>query len=377
VPVEFLSDEEATAFGRFDGAPSREELDRVFVLDDTDRELIECRRGDHNRLGFALQLGTVRCLGTFLPDPTDVPEVVLGYVARQLEVEDPSCAERYLERRRTRFEHAEEIKLARGLRDFAGAEGELVAWLEARAWMTGDGPRAIFADAVDWLREARVLLPGVTTLARLVARARSDADSRLREALAGALSRRQRSMLEGLLEVPEGARVSTLERWRKGPADPSGKNLRLALERVAEIQGLAIDAAEVRALVPARRLRDLARYGMAAKAPRLRRHPPARRRATLLATVVQLQSGSIDDCLELFDLLMVTEVLGKAERETEKARARQHPRLARAFGEARASGWDAARSLALRGGDPRRRAVAADRGGRASGGATGGGDDGL
>ena len=52
--------------------------------------------------------------------------------------------------------------------------------------------------------------------------------------------------------------------------------------------------------------------------------------ATLLATVVHLQAASIDDCLELFDLLMVTELLGKAEREADKQRAREHPRLARA-----------------------------------------------
>jgi hypothetical protein len=39
---------------------------------------------------------------------------------------------------------------------------------------------------------------------------------------------------------------------------------------------------------------------------------------------------SIDDGLELFDLIMTTELLGKAERETNKQRAREHPRLARA-----------------------------------------------
>jgi len=39
VPVEFLSDEQATRFGRFSGELRREDLDRFFYLDDVDRDL--------------------------------------------------------------------------------------------------------------------------------------------------------------------------------------------------------------------------------------------------------------------------------------------------------------------------------------------------
>ncbi len=227
---------------------------------------------------------------------------------------------RYLERRRTRFEHAEEIRASEGLRDFAVVAAEFEEWLAAGAYVTGDGPRVMFADATGWLRGQKVLLPGVTTLARLVARARSDGDRRLWDALAAVPTGPGLVALDALLDVEEGARASALERARRGPADPTGTNLKLSLRRVRDVHGVGVDGERARALVPARRLAELARYGLAANAPRLRRHPTARRIATLVATLAHLQATSIDDCLELFDLLIVTELLGKAERETNKQR---------------------------------------------------------
>ena len=68
-------------FGRYAGPLSRADLERVFFLDDQDRVLVAQRRGQHMKLGFALQVVTVRWLGTFLEDPIDVPVAVLEFVA--------------------------------------------------------------------------------------------------------------------------------------------------------------------------------------------------------------------------------------------------------------------------------------------------------
>jgi len=78
--------------------------------------------------------------------------------------------------------------------------------------MSGDGPKAIFLDAMAWLRERRVLPPGVTTLARLVARVDDDTAHRLWAELEGLLMPAQRRVPDRLLEVWPGERVSDLER---------------------------------------------------------------------------------------------------------------------------------------------------------------------
>ncbi|MBF6466721.1 DUF4158 domain-containing protein [Nocardia beijingensis] len=59
-------------YDRF-GALSRQDMERCCYLDDEDRRLIPVRRRDDNRLGFAVQVVTVRNLGKFLADLLDVP----------------------------------------------------------------------------------------------------------------------------------------------------------------------------------------------------------------------------------------------------------------------------------------------------------------
>jgi hypothetical protein len=89
----------------------------------------------------------------------------------------------YTERRSTPFEHQDVIRKAYALKEFSQAEADFVAWASARAWNTGDGKKTIFYDGVMCLRTDKVLLPGVTTLARLVARVRDEATDRLYDTL--------------------------------------------------------------------------------------------------------------------------------------------------------------------------------------------------
>jgi hypothetical protein len=45
MPVEFLTDEEAAAYGAYQGVPSQAEMEKLFFLDAADRRLVARRRG--------------------------------------------------------------------------------------------------------------------------------------------------------------------------------------------------------------------------------------------------------------------------------------------------------------------------------------------
>ena len=76
-----------------------------------------------------------------------------------------------------------------------------------------------------------------------------------------------------------------------GPSKPTGRSLERGLTRVAEVSGTGIGRLDLEAHVPRRRVTDLARHGMAARAQALRRLGDERRLATLIATVAYLGAG--------------------------------------------------------------------------------------
>jgi len=285
------------------GDPNTDELARYFYLDDADHAVISSKRGDHNRLGFALQLTTARFLGTFLENPVDVPISVLHTLARQLGVENLDQLSRYSNADQ-RWKHTAEIRSRYGFRDFTNpiVGFRLSRWLYALCWTGTEQPSVLFDRATTWLLARKVLLPGCTTLERFVARLRSRVRIRLWTMLGRGITEEQRDRLEELLTVEPQGRSSWLDKLRKGPVRISGRAIVNAIHRLRTVRELDIKLTAPG--VPPSRIASLARFAGTAKVTSIARLPSARRLATLVAFVHCLEATAQDDVIEVLDMLL-------------------------------------------------------------------------
>jgi Domain of unknown function (DUF4158) len=126
-------------------APASDErgMVRHYMLSSEDLALVNRRRGDPNRLGFALTLCYLRFPGRILQQGEQPPAALCAFVAEQLGLDAAHFGD-YAERDQTRREHVLEIETALGLRPLTRVlYRELAAWLLPTALATDHGPTLV------------------------------------------------------------------------------------------------------------------------------------------------------------------------------------------------------------------------------------------
>jgi hypothetical protein len=321
MPISFLTPAQRENYGRYAATPTPDQLSRFFHLSDDDLREIRICRGEHNRLGFALQLSAVRYLGTFPDDPVAVPAEVVQTLAHQLDIVNPDALRTYGTGKQ-RWDHAARIQISFGYSDITEPRVgfRLTRWLYVLCWTGTERPSVLFDRAVAWLLAHKILLPGCSTLERFVLRVRARVEGRVWHLLGRGIRPSQRKRLEGLLAVPEGRRGSLLDQIRSGPTRASGPAMNAAIDRLKTIRGLGIVLPALQH-IPESRLASLASFANRAKVSLITRMPQARRLATLVAFVYSLEATAQDDVLEVLEGLL-GDLFCNAANADKKARFR-------------------------------------------------------
>lgn len=315
------------------GVPlDRASLAKFYPLADEDRVLIEAKRGDANRLGFAHHLALLRHPGFGMRHDEIVPDFLVRHVAGQLDV-GADAFTGYARRAQTRLEHAWEAMAHLGLRAFEAADVAGALGAAARAAEATERGRLIVAAVVEHLRAARIVLPAPARIERIGVAGRAMARRLAADAVVDALTAEQVAALDALLVVDPNRGTTPLAWLRDTSDSPSAKNLAGILTRLSHVRSLRLDS-RIATRVHEHRFEQLVREGQVAPAFLLSDYSLRRRRATLAAALLDLESRLADAAIEMFGKqtgLLFAKARAAQKREYE-ATSRDVNRLMRLFG---------------------------------------------
>ena len=151
--------------------PSEEpDIIRYYTLTERDISVISQHRGDHNRIGFAIQLCSLRFPGISLTSKNVFPKKALLFVTKQLNL-NISALERYSQRKFTKYDHLLELQSIYGYKTFSKENYIFyVKYLSELAIQTDRG--IILAKAlINDLRNKQIIIPAISVIERICSRA--------------------------------------------------------------------------------------------------------------------------------------------------------------------------------------------------------------
>ena len=276
---------------------------RHCTLSPDDLTLVAAKRSASNRLGYALLLCALRHLGRALEPGERPPAPMVAFVARQLGI-DTAVLGTGSDRPQTRREQLAELIHRGDYQGFGRVEArDLVAWLTP-VTQANRKPGQLAVLLVEELRRRRILLPTPRVLELVIHHARIRAERALHRALTDGMNPVQLVALNELLAAPAGGSKPSQIAWlRQAPGSPAARNLIGLIERVRTVRALGLDR-DREAAVPPAAFDVLAGEGQRMTAQHLRDLAQPRRAATVVATVLRLDTELTDAALLMFDKLM-------------------------------------------------------------------------
>ena len=301
----------------FPGDPSDEELARDWTLSPDDLDEIQRCRGDENRHRFAVQLCALRSLGRFVTKYEEVPVRIVNHVGAQLDrpavlfLDPPSRAA-------TDSEHTQRIREHHGFEPFSDdASTRLAQSLEQNA-RQGVRGTALVRLAADTLHRWRVERPADSTLRRVIGSVSRTAEESAWVEIHDRVPPSLRDAMDKLLEVPAGARHSTLFGLKRYPPEPNPTSILAYLEKIELVQSLglrAIDLGSTREEV----VEYLAELAFRYDASELRRFSEERRYAMLFCFLIEAERTLLDHVSEMHRVYLT----GMEPRSRNQVQAKQ------------------------------------------------------
>ena len=304
----------------------RDHLARLYTFEPNDFGIIGKRRGKGNLLGVALQLALLRhpgvSLAQLLLDRKELPGELVTFVAAQLGLPPVLLAD-YAARDQTMTDHARELAAKLGMRGPVRSDISLMISAAASAAWSTDKGITIVGGVITCLRNAGIVLPSISTIERASIAGRARARKQAAEALVSPLSADQLLALDRLFDEAADRGISRLTWLKAIPHAVKPNHIRQILERLKFVRQIGIPA-EVASAIHIDRYRQFVREGRVSATYMIERYTKARRQATLVAFLIDIEERLTDSALD-----MAEKLIGSVFTRAKNAQARSFAGTAR------------------------------------------------
>jgi TnpA family transposase len=295
-------------------------LGTYFTFSKRDLEIVNKRRRDENRLGFAIQLAVLRYPGWPYTHIKSIPDSVIQYISKQIGA-SPSSLSHYPQRENTLWDHLKEIRSEYDFATFTLSEYRMTfKYLHQLALENGDAIHLLH-ECIDFLRKNKIILPAITTLERMVWEARAMAEKKLFNTVSKSLTNEQKENLEEIItsQHPSESNKTILGWLKEPPGHPSPETFLKVIERLEYIRGMELEMVQISHL-HRNRLLQLSRLGSRYEPYAFRDFQENKRYSILTVYLLQLTQELTDKAFEIHDrqILSLLSKGRKAQEEIQK-----------------------------------------------------------
>ncbi|MES5929948.1 Tn3 family transposase [Bacillus cereus group sp. MG9] len=295
-------------------------LGTYYTFSKRDLEIINKRRREENRLGFAVQLAILRYPGWPYTHIKSIPDSVIHYISKQIG-STPSSLSLYPQRENTLWDHLKEIRNEYDFVTFTLKEYRMTfKHLHQLALENGDAIHLLH-ECIDFLRKNKIILPAITTLERMVWEARAMAEEKLFNTVSQSLSNTQKEKLEEIItsQHPSESNKTILGWLKEPPGHPSPETFLKLIERLEYIRGMELETVQISHL-HRNRLLQLSRLGSRYEPYAFRDFQENKRYSILTVYLLHLTQELTDKAFEIHDrqILSLLSKGRKAQEEIQK-----------------------------------------------------------
>lgn len=295
-------------------------LGTYYTFSKRDLEIINIRRREENRLGFAVQLAVLRYPGWSYTHIKSIPDSVIHYISKQIGA-SPSSLSLYPQRENTFWDHLKEIRSEYDFVTFTLKEYRMTfKHIHQLALENGDAIHLLH-ECIDFLRKNKIILPAITTLERVVWEARAVAEKKLFNTVSQSLTNEQKVKLEEIItsQHPSESNKTILGWLKEPPGHPSPETFLKVIERLEYIRGIELEKVKISHL-HRNRLLQLSRLGSRYEPYAFRDFQENKRYSILAVYLLHLTQELTDKAFEIHDrqILSLLSKGRKAQEEIQK-----------------------------------------------------------